>query len=197
MQIPVNKDIDDYKDDFFKGMTLRQTTMCVLTLAVGIGCYFLCNSVLGLPQTVSLYLVFPVALPFAAAGFLKIDGMPPLEYLKRRREVTQTPLYRYRPMVFERAESGTGDWMENYMTDGECLGQEQQDIDIKEATAEEQESFTYGEQAHRIKRKDRKKLLAPYEDEGSGLLQEADPDSEGSKIELQTANDETGVMEQT
>ncbi|MCD7819554.1 MAG: PrgI family protein [Lachnospiraceae bacterium] len=193
MQIPVNKDIDDYKDDFFKGMTLRQTTMCVLTLAVGIGCYFLCNSVLGLPQTVSLYLVFPAALPFAAAGFLKIDGMPPLEYLKRRREVTQTPLYRYRPMVFERVESGKGDWMENYMTDGESPGQEQQDIDIKEATEEEQGSF-YREQAHRIKRKDRKKLLAPYEDEGSGLLREPDSDSEGSKTELQTANDETGVM---
>ncbi|MCD8154396.1 MAG: PrgI family protein [Clostridiales bacterium] len=195
MQIPVNKDIDDYKDDFFKGMTLRQTTMCVLTLAVGIGCYFLCNSVLGLPQTVSLYLVFPVALPFAAAGFLKIDGMPPLEYLKRRREVTQTPLYHYRPMVFERAESEKGNWMENYMTDGECPGQEQQDIDIKEATAEEQGSFTYGEQAHRIKRKDRKKLLSPYENETFALLQEPHLDRERSKNELQTASDETGVME--
>ncbi|MCD7957062.1 MAG: PrgI family protein, partial [Lachnospiraceae bacterium] len=155
-------------------------TMCVLTLAVGIGCYFLCNSVLGLPQTVSLYLVFPAALPFAAAGFLKIDGMPPIEYLKRRREVTQIPLYRYCPMVFERAESGKGDWMEDYMTDGEGLGQEQQDIDIKQATAEEQESFTYGEQAHRIKRKDRKKLLSPYEEVTSALPQEAVQNYEGT-----------------
>lgn len=195
MQIPVNKDIDDYKDDFFKGMTLRQTTMCVLTLAVGIGCYFLCNSVLGLPQTVSLYLVFPAALPFAAVGFLKIDGMPPLEYLKRRREVTQTPLYRYRPMFFERAESGTGDWMESYMADEEYMGQERQDI--KKGIMEEQErqgSFTYGALSHRMKLKDRKKLLSSYEDEGSGLLPESDPDSEENKIELQTANDETGVI---
>ncbi|MCD7956053.1 MAG: PrgI family protein, partial [Lachnospiraceae bacterium] len=167
-------------------------TMCVLTLAVGIGCYFLCNSVLGLPQTVSLYLVFPAALPFAAAGFLKIDGMPPLEYLKRRREVTQTPLYRYRPMVFERAESGKGNWMENYMTDRECLGQEQQDI--KEETAEELESFTYVAQAHRMKRKDRKKLLSPYEDAASGLPQEAVQNYEGSRTETQTVNDETGVI---
>ncbi|MCD8396208.1 MAG: hypothetical protein LUD12_03310, partial [Lachnospiraceae bacterium] len=68
-----------------------------------------------------------------------------------------------------------------------------------EATAEEQGSFTYGEQAHRMKRKDRKRLLAPYEDEGSGLLQEPNPnsDSEEGKTELRTANDETGVMEQT
>ncbi|MCD7957413.1 MAG: PrgI family protein [Lachnospiraceae bacterium] len=195
MQIPVNKDIDDYKDDFFKGMTLRQTTMCVLTLAVGIGCYFLCNSVLGLPQTISLYLVFPVALPFAAAGFLKIDGMPPLEYLKRRREVTQTALYRYRPMVFGCAKSGPEDWEESYMTDEECLGQERQDI--KEATAEEEEIVTYGVQAHRMKRKDRKKLLAPYEDEAYSLVQEQPQNYEGCSAELQVANDETGVMEQT
>ena len=25
MQIPVNKDLDSYKDDFFKGLTLKQT----------------------------------------------------------------------------------------------------------------------------------------------------------------------------
>ncbi|MCD8012441.1 MAG: PrgI family protein [Lachnospiraceae bacterium] len=132
MQIPVNKDIDDYKDDFFKGMTLKQTVMCALTLGVGAGCYFLCNAVLGLPQTVSLYLVFPAALPFAAAGFLKIDRMPPLEYLKRRREVTKTPLYRFRPLVFERMETEPGDWMEGYMADGNAVEKEGQHITARE-----------------------------------------------------------------
>jgi len=144
VQIPVNKDIDDYKDDFFKGMTLRQTTMCVLTLAVGVGCYFLCNGVLRLPQTVSLYLVFPAALPFAAAGFVKIDGVSPFEYLKRRRAVTRRPLYRYQPLVFREVDAS---WN---------LQQEMQPPDGLEKPVK----------PGRIKKKERKNLLGPYEGNG-------------------------------
>lgn len=108
MQIPVNKDIDDYKDDFFKGMTLKQTAMCALTVTVGSAVFFLCSVVLKLPQTVSTYLVFPAALPFAAAGFWKQDNMSIAEYIKKRREVARVPVYRYRPLLFGMPEEDTG-----------------------------------------------------------------------------------------
>lgn len=161
MQIPVNKDIDEYKDDFFKGMTLKQTVMCALTLGVGAGCYFLCNGVLGLPQTLSLYLVFPAALPFAAAGFLKIDGLPPLEYLKRRRDVTKRPVYRYRPVVFERMELKTETFNE------EIRSGEGSDRNSRKKQEETDKRKQYDStQQPRIKRKDRKYLLGLYEEDG-------------------------------
>ncbi len=104
MQIPVNKDLDDYHEDFFKGMTLRQTTMAALTLVAGVGSFLLFHMVLGVPQTIALYLVFPVALPFALIGFMKVDGRTPLEYLKKRHDVVTNSFYNFEPMFFSLME---------------------------------------------------------------------------------------------
>lgn len=101
MQIPVNKNLDEYKDDFYKGLTLRQTVLSILTVIAGTGAFLLFHSVCGISQTVSLYLAFPAVLPFAASGFLKIHGMSLQEYFKRKRSVTEQPLYRYEPVLLE------------------------------------------------------------------------------------------------
>ncbi len=114
MQIPVNKDLDDYKEDFFKGLTLRQTVMAALTVAAGIGAFVLFYFVVRLPQTIALYLIFPFAVPVALAGFMKIDGKTPYEYLKMRLRVTSNPVYTFKPISFsvleeqenEKAEAG-------------------------------------------------------------------------------------------
>ena len=37
MMIPVNQDIDSYKDDFFKGLTMRQTLFAVAAVIVSGG----------------------------------------------------------------------------------------------------------------------------------------------------------------
>ena len=71
MQVTVNKDLDSYKDDFFKGLTLKQTAISIISVAAGTGTYFFAS---------------PVVLPIAAGGFLRIHGMTPALYLKRRRE---------------------------------------------------------------------------------------------------------------
>lgn len=101
MQIPVNKNLDEYKDDFYKGLTLRQTVLSILTVAAGTGAFLVFHSVCGFSQTVSLYLAFPAALPFAASGFLKIHGMSMQEYFKRKRSVTGQMLYRYEPALLK------------------------------------------------------------------------------------------------
>lgn len=98
MQIPVNKNLDEYKDDFYKGLTLRQTVLSILTVIAGTGVFLLLHSVCGISQTLSLYLAFPAALPFAASGFLKIHGMSLQEYFKRKHSVAEQPLYRYEPV---------------------------------------------------------------------------------------------------
>lgn len=93
MQIPVNKNLDEYKDDFYKGLTLKQTVLSVLTITSGTGIFFVLYSLCHLDQTVSLYLSVPAALPFAVAGFLRIHGMSLWEYVRRKRLVMDRPVY--------------------------------------------------------------------------------------------------------
>ncbi|MCC8051573.1 MAG: PrgI family protein [Clostridiales bacterium] len=144
MQIPVNKDIDEYKDDFFKGLTMRQTIVCAVTVAVGVCSFLLFSAVLRLPQTISLYLVFPVALPVAAVGLWKIDGLSPLEYLKRKRSVTRTPIYRYKPLVFGAMEQNGG---------------------MVEADADKMSGNQKGEKQKEIKKMNKIGMLGPAEEE--------------------------------
>lgn len=101
MQIPVNKNIDEYKDDFYKGLTLRQTLLAILTVAVGTIAFLFFNIVLNIAQSISLYLALPFAFPIAASGFLKIGGMPPLQYIRNRKRVIQAPLFLYRPGILQ------------------------------------------------------------------------------------------------
>lgn len=107
MQIPVNKNIDFYKDDFWKGLTLSQTVSCILTLCAGTGTFLFLSGPLGVPETAALYLTFPVAFPFAATGFLKIGGMGIGEYLKKRRACVKMPLYHFHPMCLAQEKEGS------------------------------------------------------------------------------------------
>ena len=85
MQFPVNRNIDNYKDDFFKGLTFKQTMFAGLTLAVGVGVFVLLNMVLHLEATVSIYLAVPFCVPIAALGFLRPHGMSLFEYYRRKK----------------------------------------------------------------------------------------------------------------
>lgn len=97
MLIPVNKDLDSYKDDFFKGLTLKQTALSVISIAAGTGMFLLGTYVLKLSFAVSFYLALPVVLPIAATGFLRVHGMTPFTYLKRRRDVIRQDAYFFIP----------------------------------------------------------------------------------------------------
>ena len=97
MQIPVNKDLDSYRDDFFKGLTLKQTALSVVSIAAGTGAFLFGFYILKLAQSVSFYLALPVVLPIAATGFLRIYGMTPFEYLKKRQYTIRHEKYRFIP----------------------------------------------------------------------------------------------------
>ena len=84
MLIPVNQNIDEYKDDFYKGLTLRQSVISLVTVAVGVLVYLALTGLFHLPQTLALYMTLPVVFPIAAYGFLKIHGMNIAEYLRKR-----------------------------------------------------------------------------------------------------------------
>ena len=97
MQVAVNKDLDSYKDDFFKGLTLKQTAISIISVAAGTGTYFFASYILKLDQTVSFYLALPVVLPIAAGGFLRIHGMTPAQYLRRRHETVSADAWFFAP----------------------------------------------------------------------------------------------------
>ena len=74
MEVRVNKDIKEYKENMFFGLTLRQFVFSVLGCAVAVALYFALKDKLGL-EVATWVCVLGVA-PFAALGFLRYNGMP-------------------------------------------------------------------------------------------------------------------------
>ncbi len=101
MQIPVNKDLDAYKDDFFKGLTFRQTFFAGLTLISGLTVFSLLYFGLSLNTDLSVLLAMPFSAPFALYGFLRIRGMNPLEYIRRRKFLEDHPVFFFVPEYLE------------------------------------------------------------------------------------------------
>ena len=99
MLIPVNQNIDEYKDDFYKGLTLRQSVISLVTVAVGVLVYLALTGLFHLPQTLALYMTLPVVFPIAAYGFLKIHGMNIAEYLRKSSAVKERSSFSFIPQM--------------------------------------------------------------------------------------------------
>lgn len=86
MEVKINKEIRDYSESMFFGLTLRQFFFSVLGCAAAVGIYFLARQPLGLEVTTWLCVIGVV--PFAAIGFIKYNGMTAEQfawaYLKSR-----------------------------------------------------------------------------------------------------------------
>lgn len=80
MEVKINREIRDYTEAVFFGLTLRQCIFSVLACAVAVAIYFLLKPYVGL-ETVSWMCVLGAA-PFAALGFVKYNGMPAEQFLK-------------------------------------------------------------------------------------------------------------------
>ena len=106
MLIPVNQNIDDYKDDFYKGLTLRQSVISLITVAVGVCVYLVLTGLLRLPQSLSLYMTLPVVFPIAAYGFLKIHGMNVAEYIRKSGAVKERSSFAFIPQMLMEDNSG-------------------------------------------------------------------------------------------
>lgn len=73
MEIKINREIRDYHESMFMGLSLRQTVFSVLAILLAIGLYFWLNPILG-TETVSWVCILGAA-PFAALGFVSYHGM--------------------------------------------------------------------------------------------------------------------------
>ena len=119
MIIPVNKDLDSFQDDFFKGLTLKQTAASAISVAIGTAFFLFCIYILKLDQAVSFYLSLPVVLPVAGVGFLKIHGLTLTEYLKRKRRACRQSIWYFVPDLTDESEGEMKDTEKvMYLDDG-------------------------------------------------------------------------------
>ena len=105
MEVRVNKDIKEYKENMFFGLTLRQFIFSVLGCAVAVALYFALKDKLGL-EVATWVCVLGVA-PFAALGFLRYNGMPAeqvfiawvrTKWINPRKYLSQPASYYYEAM---------------------------------------------------------------------------------------------------
>jgi len=73
MEVKINREIRDYTESLFFGLSLRQFFFSLLAILTAVGIYFTCREPLG-TETVSWVCMIGAA-PFAAMGFMKYNGM--------------------------------------------------------------------------------------------------------------------------
>ena len=80
MEIRINKEIKDYHESLFFGLSVRQFVCSALAVGAAVGIYFGLKDIVG-KETVS-WLCIAAAAPVAAAGFFKYNGMNLEEFIK-------------------------------------------------------------------------------------------------------------------
>ena len=80
MEVKINREIRNYTESIFFGLSLRQFIFSVLACVVALGLYFLTNNRLN-KELVSWICILG-ALPFAGLGFFKYNGMPLEEFVR-------------------------------------------------------------------------------------------------------------------
>lgn len=73
MEVKINKEIRNYTESMFFGLSLRQFIFSILACGVAVGLYFILRPYFG-TETLSWMCILG-ASPFAAMGFIKYNGM--------------------------------------------------------------------------------------------------------------------------
>ena len=79
MEVKINREIRNYTESMFFGLSMRQFVFSVLAILVAVGLYFLLKPHFG-TETVSGMCILGAA-PFAALGFITYHGMTAEQFL--------------------------------------------------------------------------------------------------------------------
>lgn len=79
MEVKINREVREYTESVFFGLSLRQFVFSILACGIAIGLYFLIHPYLGM-ENVSWVCVLG-AFPFAAIGFLRYHGMTAEQFI--------------------------------------------------------------------------------------------------------------------
>ena len=73
MEVRINKEVRNYQESLFFGLSLRQLLFALLAVAVAVGVYFGLRRVLGYGEIGWVCVL--AAFPFALGGFFQYNGM--------------------------------------------------------------------------------------------------------------------------
>ena len=73
MEVRINKEVRDYQEAIFFGLSLRQFIFALLAVGVAIGVYFGLRNIVGTSEVGWMCIL--AALPFAMCGFFTYHGM--------------------------------------------------------------------------------------------------------------------------
>ena len=73
MEVRINKEVRDYQESLFFGLSLRQLIFALLAVAVAVGVYFALRTVVGAGDIGWLCVL--AAFPFAVCGFFTYNGL--------------------------------------------------------------------------------------------------------------------------
>ena len=79
MEVKINKDIRQYSESIFFGLSMRQFIFSILACLVAVGLYFILRPYFGI-ETLSWMCILGAA-PFAILGFVKYNGMTAEQFL--------------------------------------------------------------------------------------------------------------------
>ena len=79
MEVKINREIREYTESMFFGLTLRQFIFTVLAAAASIISYFLLRPVIGI-EAVS-WVCMLTAVPLAGLGCVRYNGMPAAKFI--------------------------------------------------------------------------------------------------------------------
>lgn len=79
MEIKIPKEIREYRESIFFGLTTRQFICSLLALGVAVGVYFLLQPYVGTEEIGWMCIL--AAAPFAACGFFRYHGMTAEQFL--------------------------------------------------------------------------------------------------------------------
>ena len=79
MEVKINKEIRNYTESMFFGLSLRQFIFALFAVVVAVGMYFILKDTLG-TETLSWVCMLSAA-PFAALGFIKYNGMTAEQFI--------------------------------------------------------------------------------------------------------------------
>ena len=98
MEVKINREIRNYTESMFFGLSLRQFVFSLLAVGVAVGLYFLLRPYLG-TETVSWVCILG-AVPFAALGFVSYHGMTAEQFLWAwiRSELLEQKEIRFEPV---------------------------------------------------------------------------------------------------
>lgn len=153
MEVKINKEIREYSENMFFGLTLRQFFFSVLGCIAAVGIYFLCRDTLGLELTTWACVIG--VIPFAAIGFITYNGMPAeklvVAYLKSKLIYPKQYLSKPVSFYYSAMKESIG------LTQGSLSKRELRRIKRREKKAEKEEKRQEKKQSKKRRKRGRRK----------------------------------------